>query len=201
MACDHGCADDERYTIDGKLLGIIPLGRRFEFEPDGASQVIKGQVGEQFSESYLERMSTEQFAGKRWRAPLHHVEVTRQGREPSRGRPAVRPLFGSGAFAGRPRFAVEARPEESEASVRQVEAVRQQPGRKDPAGAFPPAGRGLPARRQPQVDLAGVLAAVPASRPTSSPSGRLGPPLPPPPPSRMGGEPLFQRRGPDAGDG
>lgn len=69
---------------------------------------------------------------------------------PSRGRPAVRPLFGSGAFAGRARFAVEARPEESEASGRQVEAVRQQPGRKDPAGAFPPAGRGSPARRQPR---------------------------------------------------
>ena len=75
--------DEDRYPLEGKLLGIIPLGRRFEFEPDGATQVIKGKVGERFSESYLERMSTEQFAGKRWKATLHRVVVTRQGREPS----------------------------------------------------------------------------------------------------------------------
>ena len=75
--------DEERYPLEGKLLGIIPLGRRFEFDPDGATQVIKGKVGERFSESYLERMSTEQFAGKRWKATLHRVVVTRQGREPS----------------------------------------------------------------------------------------------------------------------
>ena len=75
--------DEDRYTLEGKLLGIIPLGRRFEFDPDGATQVIKGKVGERFSESYLERMSTEQFAGKRWKATLHRVVVTRQGREPS----------------------------------------------------------------------------------------------------------------------
>ena len=75
--------DEDHYTFEGKLLGIIPLGRRFEFDPDGATQVIKGKVGERFSESYLERMSTEQFAGKRWKATLHRVVVTRQGREPS----------------------------------------------------------------------------------------------------------------------
>ena len=75
--------EEDRSTLEGKLLGILPLGRRFEFAPDGATQVIKGQVGEQFSQSYLERMSTEQFAGKRWKATLHCVVVTRQGREPS----------------------------------------------------------------------------------------------------------------------
>ena len=75
--------DEDRPTFEGKLLGIIPLARRFEFEPDGATQIIKGKVGERFSESYLERMSTEQFAGKRWKATLHRVVVTRQGREPS----------------------------------------------------------------------------------------------------------------------
>ena len=75
--------DEDRSTFEGKLLGIIPLGRRFEFEPDGATQVIKGTVGEQFSQHYLERMSIQQFAGKRWRATLHRVVVTRQGQEPS----------------------------------------------------------------------------------------------------------------------
>ena len=75
--------DEDRLTLQGKLLGIIPLGRRFEFDPDGATEVIKGKVGEQFSQSYLERMSTEKFAGKRWQATLHRVVVTRQQREPS----------------------------------------------------------------------------------------------------------------------
>ena len=75
--------EEDRYTLEGRLLGIIPLGRRFEFDPDGATQVIKGKVGELFSQRYLERMSTEQFAGKRWKATFHHVVITRQGREPS----------------------------------------------------------------------------------------------------------------------
>ena len=74
--------DEDRTTLEGKLLGIIPLGRRFEFEPGGAVQVIKGKVGERFSQSYLDRMSTEQFAGKRWKATLHRVVATRYGREP-----------------------------------------------------------------------------------------------------------------------
>ena len=75
--------EEDRYTLEGQLLGIIPMGRRFEFEPDGATPVITGKVGERFSQSYLERMSTEQFAGKQWKANLHRVVVTRQGREPS----------------------------------------------------------------------------------------------------------------------
>ena len=80
---DAAKVDEDHYIREGKLLGIIPLGRRFEFEPDEATQVIKGKVGEQFSESYLERMSSEQFAGKRWKATFNRVVVTRQGREPS----------------------------------------------------------------------------------------------------------------------
>ena len=75
--------DEDRKTLEGKLLGIIPMGRRFEFEPDGATEIIPGKVGEQFSQSYLERMSNEQFAGKRWKATFHRVVVTRQGQEPS----------------------------------------------------------------------------------------------------------------------
>ena len=71
------------YIRAGKLLGIIPLARRFEFQPDEATQVIKGKVGEQFSENYLERMTNEHFAGKRWKATFSRVVVTRPGREPS----------------------------------------------------------------------------------------------------------------------
>ena len=75
--------DEDQVTREGKLLGMIPVGRRFEFEPDGATKIIEGKVGERFSESYLERMGDEQFAGRRWRAVLKHKVVERKGRKPS----------------------------------------------------------------------------------------------------------------------
>lgn len=75
--------EEEQITREGRLLGMIPLGRRFEFEPDGAVKVIEGKVGEKFSQSYLERMTTEQFAGRRWKAVLSHKVVERKGRKPS----------------------------------------------------------------------------------------------------------------------
>lgn len=74
--------DEEPLTREGRLLGMIPLGRRFEFEPDGAVKVIEGKVGEKFSQSYLERMTNEQFAGRRWKAVMNHKTVARKGRKP-----------------------------------------------------------------------------------------------------------------------
>lgn len=74
--------EEEHITIEGQLLGMIPVGRRFEFDPDGATKIIKGKVGEQFSQTYLERMKDEQFAGRRWKAVLHHKIVQRRGRPP-----------------------------------------------------------------------------------------------------------------------
>jgi hypothetical protein len=75
--------DEQQVTREGRLLGMIPVGRRFEFEPDGASKIIEGKVGERFSESYMERMSDEQFAGRRWKALLNRKIVERKGRKPS----------------------------------------------------------------------------------------------------------------------
>lgn len=75
--------DEEQITREGRLLGMIPLGRRFEFEPDGEVKVIEGKVGEKFSQSYLERMNNEQFAGRRWKAVLTHKTVERKGRKPT----------------------------------------------------------------------------------------------------------------------
>jgi hypothetical protein len=46
--------EEEPSTREGRLLGMIPVGRRFAFEPDGAVKVIEGKVGEQFSQSHLE---------------------------------------------------------------------------------------------------------------------------------------------------
>lgn len=74
--------EDDRVQVFGRLLGIIPVGRRFEMDPDGAPQIIAGKVGERFSQNYLERMSNEQFAGRRWKALLSRRVITKIGRAP-----------------------------------------------------------------------------------------------------------------------
>lgn len=74
---------EERIHVVGRLLGVIPMKRRFELESDETGTVIEGRVGEKFGSTYLERISTQQFAGKRWRALLHKRTVTKVGREPT----------------------------------------------------------------------------------------------------------------------
>ena len=58
------------------------MGRRFEFIPDETGLVIKGKIGERFSQTYLENMRTQQFTGRRWKAMFHRRTVTKVGREP-----------------------------------------------------------------------------------------------------------------------
>lgn len=74
---------EERIHIEGRLLGVIPMKRRFELESDETGTVIEGKVGERFGNTYLEKISTQQFAGRRWRALLHKRTVTKVGRDPS----------------------------------------------------------------------------------------------------------------------
>ena len=71
--------NEDQISLEGRLLGIIPLGRRFEFEPDTRDRVIRGKVGDQFTQSYLERINTEQFAGRRWRALFQRATIERPG--------------------------------------------------------------------------------------------------------------------------
>jgi hypothetical protein len=73
--------DEERVYMSGRLIGVIPIHRRFEFQPDGASMIF-GTVGEDFGQSILQRMVTEQFIGKRWRGFFHKKLVERAGRPP-----------------------------------------------------------------------------------------------------------------------
>jgi hypothetical protein len=75
--------DEARIEVRGRLLGVIPMRRRFEFEPDAAETIIEGKVGEKFSNTYLERITTEQFAGRRWKAVLQKRMVTKVGRLPA----------------------------------------------------------------------------------------------------------------------
>ncbi|MGD0894028.1 MAG: hypothetical protein ABR923_21105 [Terracidiphilus sp.] len=80
---EESSVEEKRIRVEGRLLGVIPVRRRFEFERDGAHDVIEGAVGEKFGQSYLERISTEQFAGRRWAALLHRKVVSRVRRQPS----------------------------------------------------------------------------------------------------------------------
>jgi hypothetical protein len=74
---------EERLYIVGRLLGVIPVKRRFELESSETGIVIEGKVGSQFGQSYLERMNNEQFAGRSWRALLHKRTVAKLGRDPA----------------------------------------------------------------------------------------------------------------------
>lgn len=74
--------EEDRITVEGKLLGIIPIGRRFEFDIDNTEEITKGKIGAKFSESYLEKMSTQQFAGRRWKAVLNRKIIEKVGRMP-----------------------------------------------------------------------------------------------------------------------
>ena len=75
--------DEEHIQVEGRLLGVIPMRRRFEFEPDGESHIIEGKVDEKFGQTYLEKINTEQFSGRRWKALLHKRIVVRVGRLPT----------------------------------------------------------------------------------------------------------------------
>lgn len=80
---EESSVDEDRVRVEGRLLGVIPMRRRFEFEPDGAREIIEGAIGEKFGQSYLQRMSEEQFAGRRWRALLYMRRVTKLRRRPA----------------------------------------------------------------------------------------------------------------------
>jgi len=72
--------NEDQVRLVGRLLGVIPIGRRFEFESDARDRVIRGKVGEQFTQNYLERINDEQFAGRRWRALFQRALIERVGR-------------------------------------------------------------------------------------------------------------------------
>lgn len=62
--------EEDIFEAEGELLGVIPIGRRFEFKP-ATGEVIRGNVGVLFSQSYLERIGNEQLVGKRWKARIN----------------------------------------------------------------------------------------------------------------------------------
>jgi hypothetical protein len=64
--------------VAGTLIGVIPIGRRFEFKIDGTEEVISGTIGKKLSADFIERIQQdEQFIGKRWSASFYIRTVTK----------------------------------------------------------------------------------------------------------------------------
>ena len=74
--------NEDEVRVEGRLLGVIPVGRRFELAPSDGGPVIRGKISERFGETYIENMSRQQFAGRRWRALLVKKTIEKVGRQP-----------------------------------------------------------------------------------------------------------------------
>lgn len=71
---------EEEFDIEGELLGIIPIGRRFEFKKKDDGTVISGKVGLLFSQEYLERVNKEQLTGRPCHAVFQKREIKKVGK-------------------------------------------------------------------------------------------------------------------------
>ena len=72
--------EDEEFDLEGELLGIIPIGRRFEFKRQDDGLIISGKVGLLFSHEYLERVSKEQLTGRPCRGFFQKRVINKVGR-------------------------------------------------------------------------------------------------------------------------
>ena len=71
--------NEELFTEDGLLIGILPYGERFEFQRTGGL-LITGKVAPTLSEAYLKKLEEDRAFGKWWRATISRREITRFGR-------------------------------------------------------------------------------------------------------------------------
>jgi hypothetical protein len=71
--------EESEDAVTGQLLGLIPIGRRFEIRVDDGS-IISGSVAPTLSESYLEHLKEQQLVGQRCRAVVRNKRITRFGR-------------------------------------------------------------------------------------------------------------------------
>lgn len=74
--------DEAPFRLTGQLLGIIPLGRRFEFRPDDGRPTITGRVDPDVSARYLEQLELTGVIPHRWSALVERVTVERPGQAP-----------------------------------------------------------------------------------------------------------------------
>lgn len=67
---------DQDEPVEGILLGLIPIGRRFELrQRDGT--ILSGSVAETLSEAYLKRLTEEDLVGKMCRGRIKRKRITR----------------------------------------------------------------------------------------------------------------------------
>jgi len=71
--------EEDQFTEDGLLIGLLPYGERFEFRRSGG-QLITGKVSPSLSEIYLKRLLEEQAINKWWKATIAKREIRRFGR-------------------------------------------------------------------------------------------------------------------------
>jgi hypothetical protein len=76
---EDSSVDEGDFIEEGLLIGIIPVGGRFEFRRD-SGELVTGKVATTLSEAYLQRLENEQAIGRRWRATIKRREVKRFGR-------------------------------------------------------------------------------------------------------------------------
>ena len=68
--------DEDDLVLEGQLIGILPYGGRFEFQPR-SGELIRGKVAPTMSESFLQRLQDEQAIGKWFQATIRHRSVRR----------------------------------------------------------------------------------------------------------------------------
>jgi len=69
---------DDEVVLEGELLGVVPIQRRFDFRVHPSQEDIKGKVGERFSVDYLERLHKEQtMVGQPAKATLNRRTIRR----------------------------------------------------------------------------------------------------------------------------
>lgn len=74
---------EDELTAQGLLIGLIPIGRRFEFRIAETGEIISGIVGPRLSQDYLERLEREQMVGRPALAKFWRKTVTNIGFEPA----------------------------------------------------------------------------------------------------------------------
>jgi hypothetical protein len=77
---EYTTTEEEEFDIEGELLGMIPIGRRFEFRRKDDGSIISGKVGLLFSQAYLDRVNKEQMAGRLCRGFFQKREIKKLGR-------------------------------------------------------------------------------------------------------------------------
>jgi len=65
--------------VQGRLLGVIPMRRRFEFETDGGAMIVEGKVGRGSVIVIWSELITSNSPGADGRLTLHRRIVTKSG--------------------------------------------------------------------------------------------------------------------------